>query len=280
MGQPYRRTDFLGEHLGPASLVQSDASCSPGLRTLTVTTIPRTLIRSGHEAMGGAAMVSGFLILGTFQCRCSRRNDQHTKISFRSMIPGHRSSYGRMISTFRQPRILRNHILYSPGLLRRVCASSPASSTEVIQFGPVPRTLKLRQCDEDNFSRFDSDGSTIMDGYVEDGFWEQNTVRRPHMITRGNQFPNFLSSQQETRRGSKDMRQLRQIGWRLTFGADAHQHLKLEPWTATWNAQSNREAYCEKVAHHCILSVDPIPSARIHHTAIPCDLLHWVCGPF
>ena len=103
VGQPYRRTDFLCEHLGPTSLVQSDAPCSPGLRTLTVTTIPRTLIRSGHEAMGGAAMVSGLLISGTFRCGCPRRNDQQTKISFRNMIPGNRSSYGRMISTFRQP---------------------------------------------------------------------------------------------------------------------------------------------------------------------------------
>ena len=37
----------------------------------------------------------------------------------------------------------------------------------------------------------DSDGSTIIDGYVEDATWDHDEMRRLHMTNRGSQVPTF-----------------------------------------------------------------------------------------
>ena len=50
-------------------------------------------------------------------------------------------------------------------------------------------TSHVGQSKEDIFSSFNSDGSAIVEGYVGDGIWDQNTIRRLH--NRGNQVPAF-----------------------------------------------------------------------------------------
>ena len=51
---------------------------------------------------------------------------------------------------------------------------------------PTPRRLMLRHSVEDIFSNIDTDDSTIVDGYVEEGTWDQDSVRRQHMTIRSN----------------------------------------------------------------------------------------------
>ena len=63
--------------------------------------------------------------------------------------------------------------------------------------------LILRQCDGDIFSCCDLDGSTIFAGYVEDGLWDHNVVRRFHITVGGNDVSTFGAAN-ERRVGMKN----------------------------------------------------------------------------
>ena len=96
----------------------------------------------------------------------------------------------------------------------------------------------LRQCDGDIFSCYDSDGSTIFDGYYEDGMWDHNAVRRRQMTVRGEQVLTFGAANESREEATY---QLPQSSKRLATGTDAHEHFKLDSWTPSWNAKGTIE---------------------------------------
>ena len=80
------------------------------------------------------------------------------------------------------------------------CAQSALG--KFLKFDPYFEHVMLRQCDEDIFSCYDSDGSTIIDGHVQDFIWDHDAVRWLHMTTRGYQVPMLGAANQRRQEDS------------------------------------------------------------------------------
>ena len=141
----------------------------------------------GRGTRSGATVMYGQQMLNKFPYRCPRGSNQRAWMSHSAMINGTHESMGRIMMTSTSTTSVGRRFqlrMYHRG--HQACAtvsdasSSPASSA-ILQVGPVPHMLILRQCDGNIFSCYDSDGSTIFDGYAEDGILgPQRGTSAPH----------------------------------------------------------------------------------------------------
>ena len=100
----------------------------------------------------------------------------------------------------------------------------------------------------------------IVDGYVDDGVWDQNTVRRLHMTIRGNQVPAFSVANDRLAVAPQPCTNCDRAASDMLLETDAHQHFLAGTLTKTRNARRNRESHCREVAQHCPTRGSGIPA--------------------
>ena len=118
------------------------------------------------------------------------RKSLQTLMSHRCEIHGVHHPLQRRVLALSGP----SNVLFRMTHIQRRCLRLVygASKALFLQIRPVPRELTLRQSPDDIFGQFEVDGTTIIDGFTERGFWDQAVIRRQHMTASGGERPVFV----------------------------------------------------------------------------------------
>ena len=122
------------------------------------------------------------------------------------------------------------------------------------------------------FSSFDTDGSTVVDGHVEEGIRYQDSVRRQHLTIRDNQ---VLASSVATERRAEAPQPCANFG---RAASDQQTRIGI----SSWNPGPKRgtpgaiEVHIARRAHRCPTRICGIPSSSGRHEAVLRDPPSWM----